>query len=913
MTDETPTAGLDSATASGPATVARPLPNPGDVVAERFQILRVLGAGSSAVVVAARDTHLEADVALKIFLHSPRDGGHLARLRREVQTARGQHPHAVTVYDLHATEDLEFLSMELVDGESLRRRIADRGPLEIDNAVEVARQIALALTWLHERRLIHRDIKPGNILLDRNGTAKLCDLGLVRPLEHGQTLTATDLVVGTPAYMAPEQATGDDLTPAADVFALGLVLFNALTGEVPLRGDTAVATLMRRQRERAPRLRSLQSGCPRWLDRLVAAMLEPEPAARPSSAEVASILTRQRLPWRPRRRTVIGAAVAVAAGLVAAWAGPQFVPSTETSRVTVTGDRIAGFDQRGRERWNVPLEGHVVSEQHEDLDGDGTDEIIVVSTTDLEDPERVEAPPPMRILAVTRNGRVLTNENTTALVHHWPFAYPKNLSCRIRAVQLDDGGGRELVVVARQTNHLPCTVLVYWTDLGIWQQILTHSGWLYDLAAKPDPIRPRLVFLGVNNRLELAHVIAQVGLNTSKEHVLNLSQRVLESPEIRGPINRSPNNAWEIYTILPPPDVPAEFGVAVVDGVIRPGGWSRIKSIDAFGNPVPGPNAGTDLRHLRQEMFRDLSALVTPWGPSGSMTPAETRRAVDAIGKKLEPLAAEPAYRGTIGILSARALARHGLPDLAIDRLSPLADRDDSEAVQHRLANIEAIHGDLDAALERTDALSRLTGNSRSDYDAVRLGLAIAIEQGDASTFEAYFRRLTGGRVGADQLGGLEASLRARARLWWDHLEPSDGSVRSFAYEPEGQAVACLARWRLDVTSSDDIAAMERFTQRNPDAATQGYIARAAVLLSIGRATEALEAVNDVLSSTRLDARDDFEVAQWRRLARALRVLALDAAGRPDLAADEACDLAARTPEHLLPARLIAPFVSDGC
>jgi tRNA A-37 threonylcarbamoyl transferase component Bud32 len=914
MTDVPRSAGLDSATQSGPAAVVRPLPNPGDLIADRFRILRVLGTGSSAVVMAAHDSHLDTDVALKIYLHPPRDERQLARLRREVQTARGTHPHAVTVFDLHATGNLEFLSMELVDGESLRRRIADRGPLEVDAAVDVARQIALALTWLHERRLVHRDVKPGNILLDRSGTAKLCDLGLVRPLEHGQTLTATDLVVGTPAYMAPEQATGGDLTPAADVYALGLVLFNALTGDVPLRGDTAVATLMRRQRERAPRLRHQRSECPRWLDRLVASMLDTEPAVRPSASEVASILARRRLPWRPRRRTVIGAAAALAVGLLAVWAGPQLQPSSQITRVTVANDRVAGFDERGRELWSVPIRGDVISEQYVDLDHDGTDEILITSTAHRESGARLATSPALQILAVDRNGRVVTDEDLTTLVDSWPFTYPKRLTAVVEALQIDDQGPLELVVMAHQINHYPSTVLIYWTERNLWQQLLTHNGWFYDAAADADADHPRLVFFGVNNHLELSSVIAEVALEIPDSTLRSLTRLPLESPERpRGGLGTS-HTHWRTYTLVDhPDDTRRDLNVAAIDGGVGLTGWLGINALDDLGNPVPGPNAGQDLRALRSLMLSGFGRLLHPYDSFGGLTPDEVRTSVEDLERDLEPLTAEPAYRRMITVLAARSLARHSLIDEATDLLRHRVSDEGSECVQHRLAHLEAIRGDLTSALERTNALARLTDKSSIDYNAVRLGLAVSVQHRDADSFESYLRRLTGGRVDPSLIGAFEAAIRARARLWWDRLEPTDGSVRSFTYEPEGEAVSCLARWRLGQSSPEDIATMDTFIVSSPDGATPGRIARAAVLLSAGRATEALEAVNDVLSRTRLDARDDFEIAQWRRLAQAIRVLALDAAGRPDLAAEEACGLTAEVPGHLLPAMLIAPFVSDGC
>jgi serine/threonine-protein kinase len=124
--------------------------------------------------------------------------------------------------------------------------LAERERLSVEETVELGAQVAKALAHLHGNGLVHRDVKPGNVLLSSDGQIKLCDLGLARPIARGTTVTETAMVVGTPAYMAPEQATAIELTAATDIYALGLTLYKCLTGEVPLEGDTAVETLMRR-------------------------------------------------------------------------------------------------------------------------------------------------------------------------------------------------------------------------------------------------------------------------------------------------------------------------------------------------------------------------------------------------------------------------------------------------------------------------------------------------------------------------------------------------------------------------------------------------------------------------------------------------------------------------------------------
>ena len=325
-----------------------PLPEPGTVLAERFVIEAVLGRGGTGVVYVARDRRLNQRVAIKLLHPDLVNDVSRERLRREVQAARHGHANVVTVYDLHDDGGpMPFLSMELVEGRSLAHVLAqERSRLGIEETIAIGRQIAAALDHLHAHGLVHRDVKPSNILVTADGTAKLCDLGLVRLLERGETLTATAMTVGTPAYMAPEQGSGGDLTPAADVYALGLTLYECLTGKVPHAGESAIDTLVRRQKARPPALRRDDPACPRWLDRLLARMLEPRPADRPSAIAVARAIETRRVRRRisARATATVAAVIVLAAGGVLGW---RALAARETVRVEVVGAEVHGVDARG--------------------------------------------------------------------------------------------------------------------------------------------------------------------------------------------------------------------------------------------------------------------------------------------------------------------------------------------------------------------------------------------------------------------------------------------------------------------------------------------------------------------------------------------------------------------------------------
>ena len=200
------------------------------VVAERYTLGDRLGSGGMAVVYRATDRVLHRDVAVKVLRDTADDETDRLRFTSEARTlAALSHRHLVMVLDAGTTADQPFLVMELVEGMTLSQRIAD-GPLAPDEVAEIGAQLADALAYAHGQGVIHRDVKPGNVLLGRSGV-KLADFGIARLVGDTVRHTMTGQAIGTAAYISPEQVLGHDVTPAADVYALGLVLLEVLTGE----------------------------------------------------------------------------------------------------------------------------------------------------------------------------------------------------------------------------------------------------------------------------------------------------------------------------------------------------------------------------------------------------------------------------------------------------------------------------------------------------------------------------------------------------------------------------------------------------------------------------------------------------------------------------------------------------------
>jgi protein kinase-like protein len=273
-----------------------------DVIGGRYEIRRKLGSGGMASVYLAHDPLLSRDVAIKIpRLDGDVDEDRLERFRSELRAiGRLNHPNVVTIYDGGQDEGTPFLVMEPVDGENLAQLIRREAPLPADRAVAIARQIAEALSYAHEQGIVHRDVKPQNVLLDRTGRAKVTDFGIAKSSEMTRTLTGT--ILGTPSFMAPEVAGGEPVTPAADIYGLGAVLYQMLTGHTPFEAVNPIAAAVRSQREDAQPPSRL-APVPAWLDGVVLRALARDPAQRyASAAALAEDLAAggERSPWQRR-------------------------------------------------------------------------------------------------------------------------------------------------------------------------------------------------------------------------------------------------------------------------------------------------------------------------------------------------------------------------------------------------------------------------------------------------------------------------------------------------------------------------------------------------------------------------------------------------------------------------------------
>ncbi len=251
----------------------------------RYELQAKVGDGGMAVVYRALDTQLNRIVAIKILRDTyASDPGFLARFKREAQSAAGlSHPNIVNVYDVGQDGDLNYIVMEYVDGGNLKEVINREAPLPTGQALEFAAQICDAIGYAHSRNLIHRDIKPQNILIDKSGRVKVADFGIAKG-QGDMTLTQTGVTLGTVHYFSPEQAKGLPATPQSDLYSIGVVLYEMLTGRIPFESDNPVALALKHLEEPPPPPRRFNPNIPPDLEQIVLKSLSKNPTQRYANA-----------------------------------------------------------------------------------------------------------------------------------------------------------------------------------------------------------------------------------------------------------------------------------------------------------------------------------------------------------------------------------------------------------------------------------------------------------------------------------------------------------------------------------------------------------------------------------------------------------------------------------------------------
>jgi tetratricopeptide (TPR) repeat protein len=359
----------------------------GDILGGRYEITKLLGMGGMGAVYKAHDIEVERTVGLKVIRPDLAENpAILARFKQELVLARQiTHKNIIRIYDLSDADGVKFITMEFIEGEDLKTILTRQGKLPTEEAVEFLHQTCAGLSAAHAEGVIHRDLKPANIIRDPSGRVVIMDFGLARTLQ-GEGMTQTGMMVGTMEYMSPEQATGLELDATSDIYAVGLIAYEMLTGKMPYAAESAVASLLKRSQQRAKPMIEVDSSIPRDLSTIVSRCIEPDRKKRyqstaeligdlgafqPSAASKASGSVAVRRPPLKAARTIPAwakwGAVSVVALLVAAiglyeW---KWRPKPQVAHATVrvlvgdftnhTGDPI--FEGTLEPMFNVALEG----------------------------------------------------------------------------------------------------------------------------------------------------------------------------------------------------------------------------------------------------------------------------------------------------------------------------------------------------------------------------------------------------------------------------------------------------------------------------------------------------------------------------------------------------------------------------
>jgi tetratricopeptide (TPR) repeat protein len=698
------TESVDGEFSAGPAPEVL---EPGSLIAGRYEIRRVLGSGGYAIVYLAHDCRLNSEVALKVMRADRNSPAALTRFRREVNIAReAASPRLVRVYDIGIDGDLWYLMMEVVRGESLRERMR-RGPLAIAEAIEITKEILEGLAALHALKVVHRDLKPENILLDADGVPKLADFGLARFIdeEHART-TVTGAVIGTTDYLSPEQALGRPIDARSDLYALGVVLFEMLTGRLPFEGESSLGSVIARLRAPAPSARKYRRDIPIWLASIIARLLSKEPGRRFAGAnDVLVAIRRRKVDFRifasPRRIALSAAVVALAC------AGVLFAPTATTSsqflRIDPDSTRgIVALGQRGETLWKIagippdtkyvlarvengrpPVVAAVLIRGGDCLPGDR-------QTLSLIEPE---------------TGRTLRQIELPSAGTDFPAYTDRFGVLSMAAEDIDGDGVDEILVTYNHIPEAPSYIVLYEPRLNRARVIFEGMGHhRFALAADLDGDgRKELLISGINNGINWYNAMAAIRL-TPPVGDPTPEDKVTSSGPLRSPdmFNRSDAGLlW--YTLLPRGLKPTALSDYVMDAKRR---LITLKyenrapvtiSYDGFLQSVPSTSSPAQREQSRRQAwlaFGKTRQLLAEHFSAESV--AESANAIASAQKAGDPILAE-----VMRCLHAKTLVEAGrATEAQLEFQSLVASSENAMELAYDAGRAFHLHGDIDRAVE---------------------------------------------------------------------------------------------------------------------------------------------------------------------------------------------------------------------
>lgn len=257
----------------------------GKRISGRYKVEKKIGGGGMAFVYLAHDIILDRDVAVKVLRPDfANDEEFIRRFHREALSATSlAHPNIVNIYDVGEEDSIYYIVMEYVEGQTLKEYIQQNSPVKVEVAIKIIEQLASAMNHAHQNQIIHRDIKPQNILIDKNGNVKITDFGIAMALSY-TAITQTNAVLGSVHYLSPEQARGEMATEKSDIYSLGIVMFELLTGKLPFSGETAISIALKHLQSETPSVRKINPSIPQSVENIVLKATAKDPAFRYKTA-----------------------------------------------------------------------------------------------------------------------------------------------------------------------------------------------------------------------------------------------------------------------------------------------------------------------------------------------------------------------------------------------------------------------------------------------------------------------------------------------------------------------------------------------------------------------------------------------------------------------------------------------------
>lgn len=754
----------------------------GTELAQRFEVRDVLGTGGYAVVYRAHDRVLQREVALKVLRQDRLSQGALLRLRREAAVARDVvHSRIVRIFDIEEAGETVFLTMEVVEGGSLVDRLAQHSPahpVAIADAVRWATQALEGLAALHELGILHRDIKPGNLLLTAEGDVKLSDFGLALHLDRDETRATThEAVLGTLEYLSPEQALGQPVDARSDLYSLGVVLFEMIAGRLPFVTQSSLGSLLERLRqEEIPDLKKLRADTPTWLAGFVARLLARDPGGRYPSAEAALAGIRsQRITTRFRlRRSFWLAATLTVLGLSATTIWARFYSASRFSHVVMDGNvGVRAVDHGGRTLWrrdNVHILGNFVPFRAPG----GVLQLAAFLSPALEPLNRSTT---VLHFLDPQSGRTIEEVLIPSAALQF-IEFSDTYGFTINRHDLDRDGVDELILNFIHDPYYPGYVVLYEPRLRRARTVFISAGH-HRFAGATDldgDGREELLLLGVNNRMGWNAGIAAVRLDPPLDD-LTMDRRgtvAVYAPDIADIGSALQPLHW--YSLLPP-------NQRFVDQVaIRVDPEKRQLALDQQGT---GP------------LLLDFDGFLVDL-PS-DLAPARRRELRDAAWKGM---------REGARLLAAGAAAL-AVPEL--ERAAGAARAAQVPALEEWLDRLGAQAllegGETTAALARYDTLCRSSSNAPEiAFDAARYLHA----QGRLDLAAAWYRRglgagasLTLGRSRIFTLRGLILLLGERGQ-WQQALTELDRFAQAYPNQ-EPAAERAFVEWRAGRPPRPDV------------------------------------------------------------------------------------------------------------